>query len=188
MWLQCVVHNIKVGWAEFFELWPHFLYVDGYIQSKEVFYLPVWKSVPCDGFQDLQKNGGKWSLVLTLVSFWVFKMIFVNSFTDGADTQNICCSSRVTKGSGSQITQLQNIECIQSEQMSSRTSHASQLNMTTANEPLNPMAPMRPKPCTKHSAVSVWDADDCSVISVDRKVVVTQGSLGPGRKVRISVR
>ena len=114
----------------------------------------------------LTKNKGKWSLVSTLVSFQVFKMIFLNSFTDGTNTQNICCSSRATKGSGSQIIQLQNIEHIQSEWISSRTSHASQLNAATANEPLNPMAPMWPKPCTKHSAVSVRDADDHLVVGL----------------------
>ena len=95
-----------------------------------------------------------------LVSFQAFKMIFLNSFADHhTDAQPIRRSSRVTKGSGSQIAQLQIIERIQSEHISSKTSHASQLNTATANEPLNPMAPRRPKPRVKHSSVSVRDAD-----------------------------
>ena len=86
-------------------------------------------------------------------------MIFLNSFADDTDAQTIRRSSRATKGSGGQIAQLQIIERIQSERISSKTSHASQLDTATANEPLNPMAPRRPKPRVKHSSVSVPDAD-----------------------------
>ena len=89
-------------------------------------------------------------------------MISINSFIDDCGAWNVRHSSRVTKGSGSQIAQLQNIEHIQSEQISSKTSHASQLDMATANEPLNPMAPRRPKPHIKQSSVSVRGVDNYS--------------------------
>ena len=94
-----------------------------------------------------------------LVSFPVFKMTSLNSFTDDTDT-NVRRSTRATKGSGGQITQLQHIERIQLEQISSKTSRAAQLDVATANEPLNPMATGKLKPQIKKSIVSVWDADD----------------------------
>ena len=102
-------------------------------------------------------------MISALVGFQVFKrMISINSFIDDSGTQNVCHSSRVTKGSGGQIAQLQNIECIQSERTSSKTSHASQLDMATANKPLNPMAPRRLKPRIKQSSVSVRGVDNYS--------------------------
>ncbi|KAI6016895.1 hypothetical protein BKA83DRAFT_11367 [Pisolithus microcarpus] len=56
----------------------------------------------------------------------------------------------MTKGSGSQIAQLRNIERIQTEQTAtSKVSHASYLEMATANEPLNPLAPAKSKPKPK---------------------------------------
>ncbi|KAI6040098.1 hypothetical protein EDC04DRAFT_2602741 [Pisolithus marmoratus] len=65
-------------------------------------------------------------------------------------TETLHHSSRLTKGSGSQMAQLQNIEHIQTEQSAtSNGSHASQLKMATANELLNPMALMKPKPKPK---------------------------------------
>ena len=71
----------------------------------------------------------------------------------GGMGQMVRRSSRSTKGNGGQITQLQNIECIQTEQSSaSKLSHSSQLKMATADELLNPMAPIKPKPHIKTSA------------------------------------
>ncbi|KAI6030242.1 hypothetical protein EDC04DRAFT_2898524 [Pisolithus marmoratus] len=56
----------------------------------------------------------------------------------------------MTKGSGGQITQLWNIECIQTKQTAtSKASHASHLEMATANKPLNPLALVRSKPKLK---------------------------------------
>ncbi|KAI6005575.1 hypothetical protein EDD15DRAFT_2358725 [Pisolithus albus] len=67
-----------------------------------------------------------------------------------AGTKSMCRSSRTTKGSGSQIAQLRNIEHIQAEQTAtSKVSHASYLEMATANEPLNPLAPAKSKPKPK---------------------------------------
>ena len=102
---------------------------------------------------------------LILVSFQVFKMTSLNSFTDDTDT-NVHRSTRATKGSGGQIAQLQHIKCIQSERISSKTSCAAQLNMAMANEPLNPMTSGKPKPQIKKSIVSVRDADDYSDIGL----------------------
>ena len=56
------------------------------------------------------------------------------------------CSSRANKGNGGQLSQLQAIECIQTERMTIFKSHASQLERATTNEPVNPMASVKPKP------------------------------------------
>ncbi|KAI5984373.1 hypothetical protein EDC04DRAFT_2615759 [Pisolithus marmoratus] len=72
----------------------------------------------------------------------------MSSYVTG--TESMHCSSRMTKGSGSQIAQLHNIEHIQTEQTTtSKASHASYLEVTTANEPLNPLAPVKLKPKPK---------------------------------------
>ena len=92
-------------------------------------------------------------------------MTSLNSFTDDTDT-NVHRSARATKGSGGQIAQLQHIERIQSERISSKTSHAAQLDAAMANKPLNPMAPGKPKPRIKNSIVSVRDADDYSDVGL----------------------
>ena len=98
-------------------------------------------------------------------------MISLNSFTDDTDA-NVRHSARATKGSGSQIAQLQHIERIQSERISSKTSRAAQLDVAVANEPLNPMAPGKPKPQIKNSIVSVRDADDYSDVGHQENVNV----------------
>ncbi|KIM62571.1 hypothetical protein SCLCIDRAFT_24875 [Scleroderma citrinum Foug A] len=77
--------------------------------------------------------------------------------TDQTDDQTVHCSSRANKGSGGQITQLQNIECMQVEWMAPKASHASQLEISTMNEPLNPMAPTKPKPRVKTSSACVQE-------------------------------
>ncbi|KAI6027636.1 hypothetical protein BKA83DRAFT_4490184 [Pisolithus microcarpus] len=70
--------------------------------------------------------------------------------THVAGTESMRRSSRTTKGSGGQIAQLRNIEHIQTEQTTtSKVSHASYLEMATANEPLNPLAPAKSKPKPK---------------------------------------
>ncbi|KIK11244.1 hypothetical protein PISMIDRAFT_19692 [Pisolithus microcarpus 441] len=70
--------------------------------------------------------------------------------THVAGTESMRRSSRTTKGSGGQIAQLRNIERIQTEQTAtSKVSHASYLEMATANEPLNPLAPAKSKPKPK---------------------------------------
>ena len=59
-------------------------------------------------------------------------------------------SSRATKGHGGQIAQLHNIERIQTQPTAaSKSSHASQLEIATANEPVNPLALTKPKPRVK---------------------------------------
>ncbi|KIM54995.1 hypothetical protein SCLCIDRAFT_30695 [Scleroderma citrinum Foug A] len=75
--------------------------------------------------------------------------------TDQTDDQTVCRSSRTNKGSGGQIAQLPNIECMQVERMAPKASHASQLEISTANEPLNPMALTKPKPRVKTSSACV---------------------------------
>ena len=87
--------------------------------------------------------------------FLVFMLNSSTCFTDQTDDQTVRCSSRVNKGSGGQIAQLQNIECMQVEQMAPKASHASQLEISTVNEPLNPMAPTKPKPRIKTSSAHV---------------------------------
>ena len=74
-------------------------------------------------------------------------------FIGVTDTQATRRSSRPTKGSGGQLAQLQHIERIQTEQAATaKVSHATQLDVATANEPVNPMAPTKPKPRVKSSA------------------------------------
>ncbi|KAI5991980.1 hypothetical protein EDC04DRAFT_2613772 [Pisolithus marmoratus] len=74
----------------------------------------------------------------------------LNHFIYVTGTKSMHHSSRLTKGSGSQITQLCNIEHIQIKQTTtSKASHASYLEVTTANEPLNPLAPVKLKPKPK---------------------------------------
>lgn len=68
-------------------------------------------------------------------------------------TQTYRRSSRANKGHGGQMAQLQNIERIQTESTTaSKTSHNSQLEKATANEPINPMAPERPRPKVRTKA------------------------------------
>ena len=110
-------------------------------------------------------------------------MISLNSFTDDTDAQIVRCSSRATKGSGGQITQLQNLERIQSEQTSSKTSRALQLDVATANEPTNPMAPRKPKPRIKHSSISVRDAHD--YLDVGSVGMFPSLSLATDNKIRL---
>jgi len=85
--------------------------------------------------------------------FLVFTLNSSTCFTDHTDDQTVCRSSRVNKGSGGQIAQLQNIERMQVEWMAPKASHASQLEISTMNKPLNPMALMKPKPRVKTSCV-----------------------------------
>ena len=74
-------------------------------------------------------------------------------FIGVTDTQTTRRSSRPTKGSGGQLAQLQRIERIQMEQAAmTKVSHAAQLDVSTANEPVNPMAPTKLKPRIKSSA------------------------------------
>ena len=87
--------------------------------------------------------------------FLVFTLNSSTCFTDQTDDQTVCRSSRANKGSGGQIAQLQNIECMQVEQMAPKASHASQLEISTTNEPLNPMALTKPKPRVKTSSARV---------------------------------
>ena len=89
--------------------------------------------------------------------FLVFTLNSSTCFTDQTDDQTVCRSSRANKGSGGQIAQLQNIERMQVEWMAPKASHASQLEISTVNEPLNPMAPMKPKPCVKTSSAHVQE-------------------------------
>lgn len=75
---------------------------------------------------------------------------FCNCFTGDTVAQTVHHSSRLNKGNGGQVAQLQNIECIQTAPCAtSKASHASQLDAATANELTNPMAPTKPKPCLK---------------------------------------
>ena len=89
--------------------------------------------------------------------FLVFTLNSSTCFTDQTDDQTVRHSSRANKGSSGQIAQLQNIERMQIERMAPKASHASQLEISTANEPLNPMAPMKPKPCVKTSLARVQE-------------------------------
>ena len=98
--------------------------------------------------------------------FLVFMLNSSTCFTDQTDNQTVCCSSRANKGSSGQIAQLQNIEHMQVEWMAPKASHASQLEISTMNEPLNPMALMKPKPCIKTSSARVRE-DVNSVMSIE---------------------
>ncbi|KAF8549226.1 hypothetical protein OG21DRAFT_1488716 [Imleria badia] len=81
----------------------------------------------------------------------------------GAGT--LCRSSRANKGNGGQIAQLENIDRILTEQTwPSKSSHAAQLELATAGEPLNPMALTklrpRPKPRVKSNSAPVPARDN----------------------------
>jgi len=82
------------------------------------------------------------------------------SGTENSGSQSVHRSIRLNKGSGGQIMHLQNIKRIQMEwTMTSRGSHAAQLEKATANEPLNPIAPMKPKPKPRVKAPPAREPD-----------------------------
>ncbi|KAI6014891.1 hypothetical protein BKA83DRAFT_4129617 [Pisolithus microcarpus] len=90
--------------------------------------------------------------------------------THVAGTESMRRSSRTTKGSGGQIAQLRNIERIQTEQTAtSKVSHASYLEMATANEPLNPLAPAKskPKPKPRVKTSSACASNDGQLVAVE---------------------
>ena len=114
----------------------------------------VWGCVPRGSrswnLQKAKENEQDWC-----VFFLVFMLNSSTCFTDQIDDQTVHRSSRVNKGSSGQITQLQNIERMQVERMAPKASHASQLEISTVNEPLNPMALTKPKPRIKTSSACV---------------------------------